>query len=1192
MSSLKASQPGLTQIKQAISQKGWKISSDRWLLEASKILEPDGDWQAGGPYAYGCSERTWERFLRGIAIRDRSFIAFCQLLGANPEDVIDSSNRLRADWGEAPDVPIFHGRRQELETLGQWMLEERLPLIAIVGFAGIGKTRLVRAGIGKTDLCLQLARQVQGEFEYLIWRRLLNAPPPEAILGELIEFVSDCQATNLSETPEGLVTQLLPYLRQHRCLLIFDNVESVLRGGDQSGAYRVGYEGYGEFFQRIGESEHQSCVLLTSREKPQDIEAMEGVRLVRSLELGGLDTVAGQAIFQDIARAFHSNFQASDQDWESLIACYSGNPLALEIAARHILRRFNGDISKFLEQDLTVFGQIRDLLDWHFDRLSEAEKEALYWLAINREPVSIEDLRGDILLSLAQKQIPETLDSLERQIPIEKSGDRFTIQPVLIEYTTDRLIKQISHELKTGKLQLFNRYALIKALAKDYVRASQIRLILNVIIEQLVSTLDLAEQNCLEHQLSQILATLKTAYQNRPGYAAGNLLNLLRYSGLDLSGYDFSHLTIWQAVLQGVNLHQVNFADCEFAKSSFMQNFGRVHSIAFSPDRELLAVGDSNGDIRLFHLQDRQQCLYFRGHDKNEWVTSIAFSPNGKLLVSGSFDRTVKLWDAYTGECLKTLAGHQGWIWTVAFSPDGQRVASGGDDQTIRLWNIHTGECDVLEGHQGWILSVMFSPDGKTLVSGGFDNTIRIWSAETGSCSKVLSGHENRVWAVAFHPNGETLASGSVDQTVKLWNVDTGECLATLEGHTKEVRSIAFSADGRFIASGSFDHTIKLWDSFTREPLRTLRGHVNSVRIVIFHPDKSILASGDDYHMLKVWDITTGECLKTLQGYTNWMWTIAIASDGRTLASGNLDQTIRLWDIHTGKLINVLNGHNNWVWAVVFSPDGKTLVSSSDDGIIKFWDVTTGQCRKTLQDHTQGGVWSVAFSPDGQLLASGGRDGSIRFWDANTEESLQCLEGHNNWVWTVTFSPNGKSLASSSNDIKLWDVETGECYRSIQGPFSKVPSIAFNPNGRTLISGGDDRQVRLWDLYTGECIQTFSGHTDIIGAVVFSWDGRIISSASADTTIRLWDVHTGQCIRVLAGHTGWVRALSLTPDGRILVSCSTDGTIRLWNVKTGQPLRLLRPKRPYEGMNIHGVRGLTEEQEEALITLGAIKSRF
>ena len=528
MSSIKASAWGLVEIERAIARKGWKKSSDIPLLEASRILEPDKNWQELEPYAYGCSRQTWERFLRGVPIRDRSFRAFCQVLGINADDVLNTNSYIKEDWGAAPDVPTLYGRQQELATLERWIIEDRNRAIAIVGFAGIGKTSLVRGGIGKTDLSLHLAQQIQGKFDCLIWRRLLSAPPAQTLISELIEFVSDGKETNLASTVSGLVTQLLQYLKQCRCLVVLDNFESVLQNEKHSVNYRANYEGYGELLQRLGKSEHKSCLLLNSRVKPSDIEEMEGVYKVRSLELDGLDIPAGKAIFDDLAWTYNAKFQGSDREWQSLITFYSGNPLALEVVARHILRRFGGKLADFLNHNLMVFGKIRDLLDWHFARLSTAEKNIMYWLALNPEAVSIAELKEDLVSPTEAKYLPETLDTLERQIPLEKSPNYLTLQPVLIEYVRERVIDRVSQELASGRLKLFNSHALIKASAKDYVKDSQIRLILQPIIDRLNET-SLESQDLLENRLSQLLSGLN---RQLTGYTGGNLINLMRYGGI------------------------------------------------------------------------------------------------------------------------------------------------------------------------------------------------------------------------------------------------------------------------------------------------------------------------------------------------------------------------------------------------------------------------------------------------------------------------------------------------------------------------------------------------------------------------------------------------------------------------------------------------------------------------------------
>ena len=1182
MASIKASAWGLGEIERAIARKGWKKSSDIPLLEASKILEPDKNWQELEPFAYGCSRQTWERFLRGTPIRDRSFRAFCQALSINADDIIRENSYIKEDWGEAPSLPAFHGRQQELEVLEQWILDEGCQLIAIVGFAGIGKTGLVKGGIGKTDLSLQLSRKISGEFDCLIWRRLLNAPPVDILLKELIEFVSDDRQLELASTTDGLITQLLDYLKQRRCLLVLDNVESILQSKDRAENYRTSYEGYGNLFRRIGESRHQSCLLLTTRIKPKEIEEMENVSPVRSLELRGLDLDAGRAIFTDVGRAYNTSFIGTDADWETLISFYNGNPLALEVTARQIIKRFGGKLAEFLQQDLRVFGKIRDLLDWHFARLSANEKTVMYWLALNREVVSIADLQADIFSPLTKKYLPEIIDNLERKIPIEKTINGYTLQPVLIEYMSDRAIAQICREIQSGKLQLLNSHALIKASAKDYVKASQVRTILQPIIAQLISELGYESDRSLEYQLSQILSRLN---RQRPGYVGGNIINLMRYARLNLAGYDFSNLTIWQADLQDLELHDVDFASCQFANSTFTQDFGGIHAIALSSDGKILAGGDSQGVIYLYRVRDRQQLFSLKGHVANTWISSLAFASDSKLLVSSSIslEHDVRVWDVATGKCCQTFKDHQQWVWTVAFSPDGKIVASGSDDDTVRVRYLDTGECRVLKGSKR-VWTVAFN--SEILASGGFDCTIRLWDVVTGECLKTLQGHQAAVWAVAFSADGQTLASGSADKTIKLWDVKTGKCRQTLEGHTREVRSLAFSTGDRLV-SGSFDRTVRLWDTTTGNLLKTLTGHIDQIWAVTANPQTDIIASGDKSQIIKLWNVESGKCLTTMRGYANWMWTVAISPDGQSIASGSLDKDIRLWDRETGIVTATLKGHQNMIWSVKFSPDGQLLASCSDDTSIKLWNVATGQCLKTFQDSIQRGVWTLEFSPDGKFLIGGRTNGLIQIWDVLTGNLIHSIEAHGGWIWNVPFSPDEQYFASCSKDrtIKFWDLNTGSCLACIEDT-GNVMFIAFSPDGQTLVCAYEDSQIKLLEIETGRCLQSFSGHTESVWAIAFI-DEHTFASAGADNTIRFWDLDTGECLRVLRGHDSWVRAIVFTSDNKQLISSSTDGTIRIWNIAKEETIKVLRPKRPYEGMNIAHTEGLTTAQKQSLIALGA-----
>jgi hypothetical protein len=237
------------------------------------------------------------------------------------KDVAVAAN-LNISWGEAIDVSQFYGRKAELATLSQWIESDRCRVVTILGIGGIGKTAL----------SVKLAEQLQGEFDYVIWRSLRNAPIFEDLLAEIIALLSKQQEIQIAPTTH--IPRLIHYLQQHRCLLIFDNVESILLSAKPR-QYLAGYEAYGELFRQVCERSHQSCVLLTSREQIEEVAIFAGESLpIRVLPLRGLAIAEGMAILED------KGLPLTMDKGQELIDLYAGNPLALKIISTSVRSPF------------------------------------------------------------------------------------------------------------------------------------------------------------------------------------------------------------------------------------------------------------------------------------------------------------------------------------------------------------------------------------------------------------------------------------------------------------------------------------------------------------------------------------------------------------------------------------------------------------------------------------------------------------------------------------------------------------------------------------------------------------------------------------------------------------------------------------------------------------------------------------
>lgn len=297
---------------------------------------------------------------------------------------------------------------------------------------------------------------------------------------------------------------------------------------------------------------------------------------------------------------------------------------------------------------------------------------------------------------------------------------------------------------------------------------------------------------------------------------------------------------------------------------------------------------------------------------------------NKNLLLTGSYDATVKIWDANTGKLIRTLKGHTLGVKSLIF--DDHKLITGSLDSTIKVWNLKTGECiSTYPGHREGVISVDYIC--KLIVSGSADKTIKVWHVDTRTCY-TLRGHTDWVTCVKIHSKSRTLFSASDDSTIKLWDLDTNQCIATFGGienggHTAQVQCvIPFSYSDEITTDANVNE---------KDNSRNNHGEDGGAGD---NDDDDDDNEHDEDNDDGVDETPLEKFVKTRANLPNYILT------------ASLDNTIKLWDVKTGKCVRTQFGHIEGVWSI--SADTFRIVSGSHDKSIKIWDLQNGQCMHTL----------------------------------------------------------------------------------------------------------------------------------------------------------------------------------------------------------------------------------------------------
>lgn len=490
--SLKASPAGLIIVDKARQRRGWtKTSSACWWQDAHT------------------SKATLRRFWQGERIQRDIFIAICQAVGISDwSEIADLSDidltpesQLTTpfvDWDEAPNIEGFYGRNQELEQLEQW-ITDGCKLVTIVGIGGIGKTSLV----------LSLADRIQTKYNCLIWKSLSSCPDLLSLLEQILSTLNYPVTQDINQG----IKQLIKLLQQRCCLLILDGLETVLSNKESASTYN-------HFIEILSQSRHQSCILITSREKLSIID--NNPQIFRCLTLQGLTKTDAVKLLQS------QGFTGKELGLSALIKLYRSNPLAIKLIIPLIQSVFAGNIAAFLNQNALVIGdRLNSILQQQFEQLSDLERDILYWLAIWQEPVSFSRLQSHFLISVNPASILAGIAGLEKRSLLEKwvseNEYSFTLQPLVMKFATDKLVECAVQEI--NQVVPSNDISYFKVLRTHWLlRPGTDDIVGDRILQQLREELWRTYGANLPQILKQILSLLSDKSPLAIGYIGCNIM--------------------------------------------------------------------------------------------------------------------------------------------------------------------------------------------------------------------------------------------------------------------------------------------------------------------------------------------------------------------------------------------------------------------------------------------------------------------------------------------------------------------------------------------------------------------------------------------------------------------------------------------------------------------------------------------
>lgn len=570
--------------------------------------------------------------------------------------------------------------------------------------------------------------------------------------------------------------------------------------------------------------------------------------------------------------------------------------------------------------------------------------------------------------------------------------------------------------------------------------------------------------------------------------------------------------------------------------------FGPIY---ISPD----AMSKDN-TIRLWDVMTGQHIKALQGH--TESVNSVFLSPTGEHLLSGSDDRNIKLWNSFEDSPTHIFMRHTDRVLSVCLSTDNRFILSGGRgkigdlSELVCLWDADSGNhVRTFSGHTDGVTSVSMNDNGQIGISSSQDQTLRAWELHTGRCRWIFEA-EKPLESVHLSADGRFAASiSSFDTVAQIWELphQSYKCLLRLSyPHKPDKLLDQESRHNELLAQAN--------NSFKKQNFQETIQFVRQARKIPGYEQSA--------QALSIWRMLANFC-KRAQFRSAWQSAnfsehedsvLAVCSgrNGEIALSGGQDRTLILWNLIEKRCLGPIASVTKPITSVCLNEDGQKALSGSSDGTLRLWDIPSGDCLLLLEGHKKC-INSVCLTRNGQMAVSASSDGTLKLWDLKGRRKNRVLTDHKDSIFSVCLSRDNLFALSGGADktLRLWELSSGRCTRVFTGHQKSVNSVSISSDGRFALSGGDDG-LRLWDIATGDTLRIFQGHTGAIMSVKFSMVEGYAFSCDTNGTIILWEIASGNCLASLRGHSGSILSIDLSDDSHYLISGGADNSVRIWEL--------------------------------------------